>query len=399
MDKITERVMKLCFERKESNEKSVYSEVCKQINKEFNINKSPEQIRWIYRKNKDKYKSFKEINDGKDEIKNILIENNYNPNVFDLVNIKKSKWTSMGKNGTPVEMESVKLSVKPKSDYDWSQENIDNIFKNINISPIVLPTKQIQNNGRCLIFPISDLHLGLLSEKGTSGNEYNIDIAKALFIEVLTDVLSEVRGQKFEKVLFIIGNDFVNADNINDTTTKGTPQDCCALWNTIVDTAIQLCITAINSLYNLGPVDVICATSNHDFHTMYGIMNTLKAYYRTSKNINIINDISQRKYYKFGNNIIGIAHDIKVDKALELMSVEAHDIWSECTSMIWLLGHLHQQMTYSKKGYVEIMRLPTVSGVSRWASQQGYTQTEKRNQAFILDSKKGIKTVINSIIK
>ena len=81
------------------------------------------------------------------------------------------------------------------------------------------------------------------------------------------------------------------------------------------------------------------------------------------------------------------------------MSVEAHDMWSECKSMIWFLGHLHTQMAYSKKGYVEVLRLPTVSGWSRWSNQQGYVQTERKNQAFIIDENTGIKTTINTVIK
>ena len=41
---------------------------------------------------------------------------------------------------------------------------------------------------------------------------------------MLNDVVERTMHERFEKVLFV-GNDFVNADNINGTTTKGTPQD------------------------------------------------------------------------------------------------------------------------------------------------------------------------------
>ena len=199
--------------------------------------------------------------------------------------------------------------------------------------------------------------------------------------------------------MFIIGNDFINADNITNTTTKGTTQDCSNQWHTIIDKAIELCINGINMLTAIAPVDVIYAVSNHDYHSMYGIMNTLQAYYRNDELVKVYGDPSERKYFKFGSVIVGVAHDIKPDKALEIMSVEAHDMWSECKSMIWFLGHLHTQMAYSKKGYVEVLRLPTVSGWSRWSNQQGYVQTERKNQAFIIDENTGIKTTINTVIK
>ena len=66
--------------------------------------------------------------------------------------------------------------------------------------------------------------------------------------------------------------------------------------------------------------------------------------------------------------------------------------------MICLLAHLQQSMIYDKQGYLEIMRLPTISGRSRWTNQMGYIQSEKKNQAFIVDNKLGITDVINTII-
>nr|DAY40174.1 MAG TPA: DNA polymerase II small subunit [Caudoviricetes sp.] len=431
MNEIEVRVIQLCIEKKRKNENAFYGSIADVVREEFGVELSTERIRTISRKyRKDNHldenffkvdseseekpvtvsllsdgstvseKSFSVAHNTELTPELLLEKHGFDKDYFELVSAKNSRWNVQKKGSGIVDMYSSKITVRPAKEFIWSQSNIDRAFSNIKIKPA--PSRKlvhVTHNGRCLVVPISDLHLGLLSEKKVSGNDYNLEIAESLYYYVLNDVVNEVNGQSFEKVMFIIGNDFINADNITNTTTKGTPQDCSNQWHTIIDKAIELCINGINMLTAIAPVDVIYAVSNHDYHSMYGIMNTLQAYYRNDELVKVYGDPSERKYFKFGSVIVGVAHDIKPDKALEIMSVEAHDMWSECKSMIWFLGHLHTQMAYSKKGYVEVLRLPTVSGWSRWSNQQGYVQTERKNQAFIIDENTGIKTTINTVIK
>lgn len=431
MNEIKVRVIQLCIDKKRRNERAFYGSIADTIRDEFGVDLPIERIRSIsrqYRRENHMDDNFQPI-DAESETKPVTVslqadgstvsektfsvahnteltpellleKHGFDKNTFELVSAKNSRWNVQKKGSGVVDMYSSKITVRPAKEFVWSQSNIDKAFKNIRIqSSPSKKRKPVVHNGRCLVVPISDLHLGLLSEKKVSGNDYDLEMAEALYYYAIDDVMAEVGETEFEKVMFIIGNDFINADNINNTTTKGTPQDCSNQWHTIIDKAIELCINGINKLAAIAPVDVIYAVSNHDYHSMYGIMNVLKAYYRNDENITIYGDPAERKYFKFGSVIMGVTHDLKPEKALEIMSVEAHDMWSSCKSMIWFLGHLHTQMAYSKKGYVEVLRLPTISGWSRWSNQQGYVQTERKNQAFIIDADIGIKTTINTVIK
>lgn len=431
MNEIKVRVIQLCIDKKRRNERAFYGSVADTIREEFGVDLPIERIRSISRQYRrenhmdDNFypidateaskpvtvslqadgstvseKSFSVAHNTELTPELLLEKHGFDKNTFELVSAKNSRWNVQQKGSGLMDMYSSKITVRPAKEFVWSQSNIDRAFKNIKIQASPSRKKKASvHNGRCLVVPISDLHLGLLSEKKVSGNDYNLEMAEALYYYAIDDVMSEVGDTEFEKVMFIIGNDFINADNINNTTTKGTPQDCSNQWHTIIDKAIELCINGINKLATIAPVDVVYAVSNHDYHSMYGIMNVLKAYYRNDERINIYGDPAERKYFKFGSVIMGVSHDLKPDKALEIMSVEAHDMWSSCKSMIWFLGHLHTQMAYSKKGYVEVLRLPTISGWSRWSNQQGYVQTERKNQAFIVDADTGIKTTINTVIK
>ena len=57
-----------------------------------------------------------------------------------------------------------------------------------------------------------------------------------------------------------------------------------------------------------------------------------------------------------------------------------------------------KQWNMKKQGYVEIRRLPTISGWSRWTNNRGYVQTEKKNQAFIINKDKGMTDILNTIL-
>ena len=428
MNEVEKKIIDLCMQKKKANENCIYESVSKDILDEFGISFSNEQIRRLsrkYRRDNNLDSNFEpvygdersttilssdgsttsEITFGLEHGSSLtpdllLKKHGFDTNLFELVSAKNSKWVSNKKGIGLVDMYSSKVTVRPKTSYSWSQETVDEIFKKIHITscPQVKKIEPCKNN-RYLVLPISDLHLGMLSEKNVTGNDYNLEIAESLYYYVLQDVINEVKSQNFEKIFFILGNDFINSDNINNTTTKGTPQDSSNFWHTIIDKAIEMCINGIMMLEKIAPVNVLYAVGNHDYHSMYGIMNVLKAYFRNDENVHIDIDPKERKYIKLNKVLIGVSHDLKQDRALEIMSVEAHDKWSECNTMIWLLGHLHTQMTYSKKGYVETYRLPTVSGWSRWTNQKGYTQSDKRNQSFIIDGDNGIRTIINTVIK
>ena len=57
----------------------------------------------------------------------------------------------------------------------------------------------------------------------------------------------------------------------------------------------------------------------------------------------------------------------------------------------------HQEMEDEKQGMLEIRRLPTISGYSRWTNTQGYVQNERCNQSFVINKDLGIIDVHNTV--
>jgi len=331
----------------------------------------------------------------------VLKSHGYDCNLFELVSAKNSMWNMMSKEDGMRTLYSSKISVKPRTEYQWNEEDARKIFTSLetctrnrsSIKPL-----QYKQNGKLLIVPICDFHLNLLSDKLSTGNEYNMQIAEDIFFQVINDVIDRVEDKTFEKILFVVGNDFINSDNLSGTTTRLTPQDNAESWFKAVNKATELIIRATDMLTYIAPVDVVLVPSNHDLHTMFGVIQTVKAWYRDDDNVNVDDSPLPRKYYKFGKILVSLSHDIKVKDALQIITTEAKSMWSNCEHIILMLAHFHQAMVYEKQGYLEVLRLPCVSGWSRWSNEKGYIQSEKKNQSFIIDSKLGITDILNTVI-
>lgn len=279
---------------------------------------------------------------------------------------------------------------------------VDDIFENLkvkNLSPIKVISSQYDKNGSYVIVPIADLHLGLSTTKQVEGNDYNMELAEQYFYDIISQTKDRLKGRKVKEIIFLVGNDFLNSDNLQNTTEKGTLQDTNTSWFYLIDKAIELIIKGTNSLLEISNVKIINVPSNHDRHSMYGVMKAIEQYFKDNKNVEIDNTPIYTKYKMVGKLLLALTHDIDVKRALDVVTTDAKEFWSESTHVVWLLGHLHKAIQYEQRGVMEIYRLPTVSGNSRWASENHYVQSDKRTQLFVIDENDGILDVMNIIVK
>ena len=171
-----------------------------------------------------------------------------------------------------------------------------------------------------------------------------------------------------QKIVFLIGNDGINADNLNGTTANGTPQDNQLNWFDTIRQFTELMIEVLNQLEGVAPVDAYFVPSNHDLHSMFGVCETLKAYYRDDPCITICGEATQRKYFQFGNNMIGFSHDEKEKNVAKIMAAEQPKMWGETRFKYFMISHLHHEIVNDDYG-VDIRRLPTISGRSYWTNK------------------------------
>lgn len=198
-------------------------------------------------------------------------------------------------------------------------------------------------NGHLLVIDIADLHINKYCESYLTGDEYNSNIAVERALSGTKGILQKANGFNIEKILFVIGNDVLNTDNINKGTTKGTIQDTDVHWFKAFNIAKNCYIKCIELCLSVADVDVIHCPSNHDLMSGCFLAETLNAWFRKSKNVTFNTSPKYRKYYQYHSNMIELEHGDKgsLMKLPLTMAQEEPKMWAETKFRYGYLHHIH----------------------------------------------------------
>lgn len=256
--------------------------------------------------------------------------------------------------------------------------------------------EKLNNGGNLLELSIPDLHIGKLAHREESGEDYDIKIAVERYKTAISTLLSRVDLSTVGKILLPIGNDIIQIDNTQNTTTAGTRVDTDGRYFKIVRSVKHLLIDTINTLSKIAPVDVVVVCGNHDSQTTFLIGEILEAYYFNSERINVFNGAALRKYYKFGNTGMLFTHgDKEKHNSLGMIfAAENPQLWASTKYRFIKLGHLHHNKkidyisTQEYQGF-QIQVLPSLSGSDQWHYGKGYFSL-KQAKAFLYDKQVGL---------
>lgn len=272
-------------------------------------------------------------------------------------------------------------------------------------------TKPEENN--LLEIAIFDLHLGKLAWGGETFENYDVKIARERFLNAITDLLKTANRFEYSRILFPVGNDFFNSDTIYNTTTQGTQQDEDLRWQKTFNVGVQLLVDAINMLKQTGvPVDVVVIPGNHDFERSYYMGKYLEAWFNNDQVVKVINGASPRKYYRFGNVLLGFTHgsEEKIDSLPMIMAndIESKPYWSETLYHEFHIGHIHRKRdikysvtldkvrTLNEDLGVTVRYLSSLTGTEEWHHKKGFVGAVKAADGFIWNDEKGLIAQLNS---
>ena len=271
-------------------------------------------------------------------------------------------------------------------------EKVDASFKDWT-PPKVNVLKKV-DNGRMYELPIYDVHFGKMAWKPETGENFDYKIAKQRFMFVIEDVLQKLKGEKFEKVLFPIGQDFFNYDTIDGKTTLGTSQDNDLRWQKLYNEGIKLLVTATTELQKLGKVECFYSPGNHDTMTSYYATSYVDAWFRNNENVHIDLSPNVRHYVEFGKTLLGFTHTNKErTRIFGDMQSEMPEAWGRTLFREWHGGHLHSNHVKEMYG-VTVRNLSCITGKDAWHHQFGYSGAIARVQSFIYDKERGPENIL-----
>lgn len=258
---------------------------------------------------------------------------------------------------------------------------------------------RINQGKRLAVVNLYDAHLDKLPIKSTCGVESTIEKNIAIFLNTIDRICTVIGNNDIDEIIFPVGNDLFHTNGFNSQTKKGTqieyygsPEDnYYAICDAITEAITKLAVIAKNG------VKVIMVKGNHDEDKI-----TVLGYWleRIFKGTNVQVDFlrKQRKYIKFGDNLLGFAHgDKEKSKIAQLpliMATEAKELWGQTTHRKMYLGDLHHGFEYQflkakDMPGVEVEYLRSVGTTDTWHEDFGWIGVPKTAYLQIFDEKEG----------
>jgi hypothetical protein len=241
-----------------------------------------------------------------------------------------------------------------------------------------------------LLVDPADIHIGKLASSFETGEEYNVQIAVQRVKDGVAGILRKSKGFNIDKIVFVAGNDVLHIDTPKRTTSAGTPQDTDGMWYDNFLIAKRLYVDVIEELMKIADVHVMYNPSNHDYTNGFFLADAIQSWFRKSKNVTFDVSISHRKYYQYGNNLIGTTHGdgAKMQDLPILMAQESKEAWSKCENKYIYMHHVHHKTSKDFVGVtVEALRSP--SGTDSWHHRNGYQHAPKAVEGFIHEKEGG----------
>jgi hypothetical protein len=245
---------------------------------------------------------------------------------------------------------------------------------------------------------VFDAHMGKYAWSEETGEDFDSDIARERVRLAVGDLLEQSAPYRCEETILPIGNDLLHTDNVQGTTTMGTPQDRDTRYQLMFRRTRQLISWLIETCAEHTAVRCVIIPGNHDSLSAWTLGEVLAAEYANDPRVTFDGTPRKRKYVQYGKNLIGYAHGHnEPHKRLpEIMAAEVPDLWAATTTREFHLGHFHRSKV-TQPIYVEdyagctVRVLRSLSGTDAWHSAMGYIGIPKGAECFIWKKSGGLR--------
>jgi hypothetical protein len=252
------------------------------------------------------------------------------------------------------------------------------------------------SSGYLLEVSLPDLHMGKLAwNRETRHGNYDLEIATETCYRAIETLLARSAHMAYERVLLVVGNDLLNSDSDTGTTTRGTPQDNDGRFFRTFQRARQVKVAVAERLArDVAPVDIVVMPGNHDRLSTLHIGDSLSCWFHNDPRVTVDCEPTPRKYYRWGQVLLGITHGDELKKPADLagvMSNEQAAIWGACRFKEWHIAHWHRDAAQKDEiRGVKIRLLPTLAAADNYHNRNGYIGNMPSAESFIWHKEEGL---------
>lgn len=223
------------------------------------------------------------------------------------------------------------------------------------------------------VYPLGDPHIGMLSWERETGENWDLEIAEKVFINIFDRVIKTAPNCK--KAIILNLGDFFHCDNMEAITSRsGNRLDVDGRYAKMVQVGLKIIRRMITTaLSHHEHVTIINCIGNHDDTGAIFLSVCLKHIYENEPRVSVDDSPAPFHYIKFGKVLIGAhhGHTCKMDKLPSVMASDRYEDWGTTKYRYWMTGHIHHD---SKKEFpgcmVESFR--TVAAKDAYATYGGW---------------------------
>ena len=256
--------------------------------------------------------------------------------------------------------------------------------------PANLSIREAKEPWAAVISP-TDFHWGSYAPL-YAGAPYNRTLAKQSLFGLSEKLISSLSRRGRPECLYLaLGGDGLDVDNMQGTTTRGTPQHIDGSPEELAWTWVMLCRDYVDYMRQLCPVKVLCIPGNHDQYTTTLLRAALAGWFSNAPDVEVIETLCTRQYCTYGNNLLSFLHgDVgKVKDWPAIIAGEVPKLWGGVEHRYIFTGHLHTERELPTFGDVVVYRMPSLAGTDSWHHKHGY-KSRRALIAYVVDKKRGV---------
>lgn len=315
--------------------------------------------------------------------------------IWEVERFVANKWDANAGGGETMPLFQIKAFLKKKLAVIALRKEIE-ALRELAIAQSKTPKRtlapQVKLSGNVLEINIPDVHFGKLSWPKETGYEpYDTDIAEVIYFRALEAIIERSRAYKFDEILFVVGNDLFNSDNMEGETTKGTKVTTDIRYHKTFSRVRTAVVKAIERLREIAPVRVVMVYGNHDQLASWHLGDSLQCYFHKYTDVTIDNVPRYRKYIQYGNVMLMFTHGDKgkrQDYPL-LMATEQPEMFGATKFREAHTGHTHMTKLDEQHG-VRVRVLPALCPPDDWHSENGFVGNLRNAEGYIWNKEEGL---------
>lgn len=232
---------------------------------------------------------------------------------------------------------------KPQDDINRTVEAIREALADI---PKADPIKAPVQDDLCVVFPVADLHIGLLTDKEEVGENWDGKIAQVVFARTFDRLVSVSPGGEIA-ILAQLG-DLMHIDDQRNVTPQNKHQlDADTRYFMVLRRAVSAMKFAIDTLRAKYPrVIYRGCRGNHDIHSSYAVTLALAEHYRGIDGVHIVESAGEFYVHQYGQNMLVLHHGdrAKPERLAHFTAAEWPLIWGRTKHRVAFSGHVHHEV-------------------------------------------------------